>query len=115
VQHNYRRLLANAPPSNLQLSTNLGEQAMLMNLIIWIVLGGLAGWIASILMRRNAQMGLLANIVVGIVGALIGGFIMNLFGASGTTGLNLYSLIVAVIGAVVLLFVIGLFRRGQAV
>ena len=50
---------------------------MLTNILVWIILGALAGWIASMIMGRNAQMGALANIVVGIVGALIGGFLMN--------------------------------------
>jgi uncharacterized membrane protein YeaQ/YmgE (transglycosylase-associated protein family) len=82
-----------------------------MNFIAWIVFGALAGWIASIIMGRNAQMGCFANIFVGIVGAVIGGFIMNYFGAQGVTGFNIPSLVVAVIGAVVLLFVVGLVRR----
>lgn len=82
-----------------------------MNIILWIIFGALAGWIASIIMGRNAQMGALANIVVGIVGALIGGFVMNAFGAQGVTGFNLTSLIVAILGAIVLLFLVGLFRR----
>src|SRR5215211_1283411 len=84
---------------------------MLTNILVWILLGALAGWIASMIMGRNAQMGALANIVVGIVGALIGGFLMNAFGAPGVTGFNLYSIIVAILGAVVLLFVVGLTRR----
>jgi len=82
-----------------------------MNFIAWIVFGALAGWIASIIMGRNAQMGCFANIFVGIVGAVIGGFIMNYFGAQGVTGFNIPSLVVAVIGAVVLLFLVGLVRR----
>ncbi|HEX6386567.1 MAG TPA: GlsB/YeaQ/YmgE family stress response membrane protein [Anaerolineae bacterium] len=82
-----------------------------MNIIVWIIIGGLAGWIASMIMGRDAQMGAVANIVVGIVGALIGGFIMNQFGAAGTTGFNLYSLLVAILGAVVLLFIVGLVQR----
>ena len=84
---------------------------MLMNVIFWIVLGALAGWIASMIMGRNAQMGALANIVVGIVGAMIGGFLMNAVGAPGVTGFNLYSVLVAIGGAVVLLFIVGLMRR----
>jgi uncharacterized membrane protein YeaQ/YmgE (transglycosylase-associated protein family) len=84
---------------------------MIWNIVLWIVLGGIAGWIASMIMGRNAQMGAIANILAGIVGAVIGGFLFNLLGASGATGFNLYSLIVATLGAVVLLFVIGLFRR----
>jgi uncharacterized membrane protein YeaQ/YmgE (transglycosylase-associated protein family) len=82
-----------------------------MNIVLWIIFGALAGWIASMIMGANAQMGALANIVVGIVGALIGGFIMNAFGAQGVTGFNLTSLIVSILGAVVLLFLVGLVRR----
>lgn len=84
---------------------------MLINIILWIVFGALAGWIASIIMKRDAQMGAIANIVIGIVGAFIGGFLMNLFGAVGVTGFNIYSLFVAILGAVVLLFVLGAVRR----
>jgi len=84
---------------------------MLINILIWIVLGALAGWVASIIMGWNAQMGAIANIIVGIVGALIGGFIMNASGAQGVTGFNLYSFLVALGGAIVLLFIVGLFRR----
>src|SRR5687768_17865529 len=86
---------------------------MLTNILIWILLGALAGWIASMIMGRNAQMGALANIVVGIVGALIGGFLMNAMGASGVTGFNLYRILVAIGGAVVLLFLVGLKRRTE--
>lgn len=75
-----------------------------MGILTWIVLGGIAGWIASIVMGKNASMGVLANIVVGIVGALIGGFVFNLFGANDVSGFNLYSLLVAVVGSVVLLW-----------
>jgi len=84
---------------------------MLTDILIWVLLGALAGWIASIIMGRNAQMGALANIVVGIVGAVIGGFLMNAVGAAGVTGFNLYSILVAIGGAVVLLFIVGLMRR----
>jgi uncharacterized membrane protein YeaQ/YmgE (transglycosylase-associated protein family) len=82
-----------------------------MNIILWIIFGALAGWLASIIMKTNAQMGALANIIVGIVGALIGGFIMNALGAQGVTGFNLPSLLVAIGGAIVLLFLVRLFRR----
>lgn len=84
---------------------------MLLDIILWIVLGALAGWIASMIMGRDAQMGALANILVGIVGAVIGGLVMNLFGAAGVTGFNIYSLLVAILGAVVLLFIVGQFQR----
>ena len=82
-----------------------------MNIILWIIFGALAGWIASMIMGTNAQMGALANIIVGIVGAVIGGFLMQAFGAPGVTGFNLTSLIVSILGAVVLLVLVGLFRR----
>jgi uncharacterized membrane protein YeaQ/YmgE (transglycosylase-associated protein family) len=84
---------------------------MLLTIIVWIIVGALAGWIASIIMGRNRQMGALANIVVGIVGAFIGGYVMNLLGYAGVTGFNLYSILVAIGGAVVLLFIVGLLRR----
>jgi uncharacterized membrane protein YeaQ/YmgE (transglycosylase-associated protein family) len=82
-----------------------------MGIIGWIVLGALAGWLASIVTKRNDQMGCLTNIAVGIVGAFIGGFIMSLLGGSGITGFNLYSLLVAFLGAVILLFILGLVRN----
>lgn len=75
-----------------------------MGIILWIIFGALAGWIASMLMGTDAQQGALMNIVVGIVGALAGGFLMNLIGFAGITGFNLYSFGVAIFGAVVLLW-----------
>ena len=83
----------------------------LIDILLWIVLGGIAGWIASMIMGRNASMGTMANIIVGILGAVIGGFIMNALGQSGTTGFNIWSLLVAILGSVVLLFIVGLVRR----
>lgn len=74
-----------------------------MSLIVWIIFGALAGWIASIIAGTNESQGILANIIVGILGALIGGFILSFFGAGGVSGFNLYSLLVAVIGSVILL------------
>jgi uncharacterized membrane protein YeaQ/YmgE (transglycosylase-associated protein family) len=82
-----------------------------MNIILWIVFGALAGWIASMIMGADAQMGALANIIVGIVGAFIGGFIANLFGFGGVSGFNVWSLVVAVIGSIVLLWIVQAFRR----
>jgi uncharacterized membrane protein YeaQ/YmgE (transglycosylase-associated protein family) len=77
-----------------------------MSFIGWIVLGAIAGWLASIITGRNAQMGCIANIIVGIVGGLLGGWIMNnFFGEAGVTGLNIPSLLVALVGAVILLFI----------
>jgi uncharacterized membrane protein YeaQ/YmgE (transglycosylase-associated protein family) len=81
-----------------------------MGIIAWIILGALAGWVASIITGNNARMGCLANIIVGVIGAFIGGFLMNMFGGSGITGFNVYSLFVSILGAVVLLFVVSLIR-----
>ena len=83
-----------------------------MGFISWIVLGGIAGWLASIIMKRNDQMGCIMNIVAGIVGAFVGGWVFSLFGGQGVTGLNLQSLLVAFVGAVIVLALVNLiFRR----
>jgi uncharacterized membrane protein YeaQ/YmgE (transglycosylase-associated protein family) len=82
-----------------------------MNLLLFIVLGGIAGWLASIIMHTNARQGVLLNIVVGIIGAFLGGLLFNMFGARGVTGFNLWSLLVALIGAVVLLAIVRAVRR----
>lgn len=76
-----------------------------LGIIGWIVLGGLAGWIASMIAGTNKSQGLLGNIIVGIIGAFLGGFIFGLFGGSGVTGFNFGSFLVALVGAVVLLFI----------
>lgn len=75
----------------------------MFEIIMWIIFGALAGWIASLLMGTNAEQGGLANIIVGIIGAFVGGLIMRVFGSQGVTGFNFSSLLVAVLGAVVLL------------
>jgi uncharacterized membrane protein YeaQ/YmgE (transglycosylase-associated protein family) len=82
-----------------------------MEIIIWIIFGALVGWIASLIMKTDAQQGLILNIAVGIVGAVIGGWIMNLFGHTGVTGFNLYSFLVAILGAIVLILIIKALRR----
>jgi uncharacterized membrane protein YeaQ/YmgE (transglycosylase-associated protein family) len=84
---------------------------MVLNIILWIIFGALAGWIASMIMGRNASMGALANIIVGIVGALIGGFIMQALGVSGFPSFSIIGLIVAILGAVILLWIVSLFQR----
>lgn len=75
-----------------------------MELLAFLILGGIAGWIGSIVMKTDASQGIILNIVVGIVGAFIGGMLFNFLGGDGVTGLNLYSLLVATIGAIVLLW-----------
>lgn len=78
-----------------------------MSIILWIILGALAGWIASMIAGTDARQGALGNIVVGILGAFLGGWLMQMFGGSdadlGT--LNIYSLLVAIAGATLLLFI----------
>lgn len=86
-----------------------------MNFIIWIVVGGILGWLASLVMRTDAQQGLLLNIVVGIIGALLGGWLLAPLFGTGTINQNdfsLSSLLVSFLGAVILLAIVNLFRRG---
>jgi uncharacterized membrane protein YeaQ/YmgE (transglycosylase-associated protein family) len=83
-----------------------------MGLIVWLIVGGVIGWLASIIMRTDAQQGILLNIVVGIVGAFLGGLIFS-GGSINNQGLNLYSFLVSLLGAVVLLAIVNLFRRGS--
>ncbi len=75
----------------------------MINIILWIIFGSLAGWIASIIAGTNYKQGALTDIVLGIIGAVVGGFIMQSLGGTGVTGFNLYSLVVSVIGAIILL------------
>ena len=72
-----------------------------MGIIFWIILGGVAGFLASMFMKSSH--GVVVDVILGIVGAFVGGMIMNFFGQAGVTGFNLYSLLVAFIGAAVLL------------
>lgn len=77
-----------------------------MGILLWIVFGALAGWLASMIMGTNAQQGAMANIIIGVIGAVIGGFVMSAFGQSGVNGFNIQSLLVAILGAVLLIWVI---------
>lgn len=77
----------------------------LWDIITWIVVGGLAGWVASMITGTNASQGVVGNIVAGIVGAFVGGLIFGLLGGSGFTGFNIWSFVVALVGAVIVLFV----------
>lgn len=80
-----------------------------MTFLLWIILGAVAGWIASLIMKSSH--GIVVDIILGIVGALVGGFIMNFFGQPGVSQINLYSLVVAIIGAMVLIFAGRLLHR----
>lgn len=86
-----------------------------MNFIIWIVVGGLLGWIASMIMKTDAQQGMFLNIVVGIIGALLGGWLLAPLFGTGTINqddFSIGSLLVSLLGAVILLAIVNLFRRG---
>ena len=86
-----------------------------MGIIIVLVVGGILGWLASIVMRTDGQQGIVLNVVVGIVGALLGGFLLTplLGGAPITSGaLDIRSILVSFLGAIILLAIINLFRRG---
>ena len=85
-----------------------------MNILLWIILGALAGWIASLIVGTSDGQGILMDIVVGIVGAFLGGWVFNLFGATGVSGFNLYSILVAIIGAIILLAIVKAIRGGGA-
>mgnify|MGYP000894986905 CR=1 FL=1 len=85
-----------------------------MNFLIWLVVGGVIGWLASIVMRTDAQQGILLNVVVGIVGAFLGGFLLSPLFGIGTINQNNFSLgalIVSFLGALILLAIVNLFRR----
>ena len=90
---------------------------MIVDIIAWIVLGALAGWIAGLLVSGDEGLGVIGTIILGIIGALIGGFIANALGfGSGREGgdiVNLQSIIVAIIGAVIVVWVVGLLRRSR--
>ena len=89
----------------------------MINFILWLLFGALVGWLASIVMRTDAQQGALLNIVVGIVGAFLGGLLFNLLGLGGgninNSNFSLGALLVSFIGAVVLLGIVNLVRRGS--
>ncbi|RDE04941.1 GlsB/YeaQ/YmgE family stress response membrane protein [Sphingomonas aracearum] len=83
-----------------------------MGIILWLIIGGVIGWLASIIMRTDAQQGIFLNIIVGIVGAFIGGLIIN-GGSINNSGLTVQSFLVSLLGAVILLAIVNLVRRGS--
>ena len=84
----------------------------MMGIIVWLIVGGICGWLASMIMRTDAQQGVLLNIVVGIVGAAIAGFLLG-GGASLNQGVTVESFLYSLLGAVVLLAIVNLVRRGS--
>jgi uncharacterized membrane protein YeaQ/YmgE (transglycosylase-associated protein family) len=87
-----------------------------MGIIVWLIVGGVVGWLASIIMRTDAQQGILLNVVVGIIGALLAGFVVSPLLGIGTInqGLSIGTFLVSLAGAVILLAIVNLFRRGVA-
>jgi len=86
-----------------------------MNFILWLIIGGILGWIASIIMHTNAQQGIVLNIVVGIIGAMVAGVLLTPLFGIGTINqnhLSLPALCVSLLGAIILLAIVNLFRRG---
>ena len=77
-----------------------------INLVLWLIFGALAGWIASMIMKKNSQMGAGSNILFGILGSLVGGFLASLLGLGGVNGFNIGSFLIAVIGACILLWIV---------
>lgn len=87
-----------------------------MSFISWIIVGGLLGWIASMVMKTNDQQGIILNIIVGIVGAFLGGLLLAPLFGTGTINQNDFSmgsLLVSLVGAIILLAIVGFFRRGR--
>ena len=82
-----------------------------MNILLWLVFGALAGWLASIIMGTDARMGAWSNILFGIVGSVVGGFVASLIGLGGVSGFNVSSLLIAVAGACLCLFVVNMMGR----
>ncbi|PZN29460.1 MAG: GlsB/YeaQ/YmgE family stress response membrane protein [Proteobacteria bacterium] len=85
-----------------------------MGILVWLIVGGVVGWLASIIMRTNAQQGILLNIIVGIVGAFLAGLIISPLIGVGTIneGVTIGTFLVSLVGAVILLAIVNLFRRG---
>ena len=86
-----------------------------MGILVWLIVGGVVGWLASIVMRTDAQQGILLNVVVGIVGALLAGFVVSPLLGVGTIneGVSIATFLVSLVGAIILLAIVNLFRRGR--
>ena len=94
---------------------DLQFKELTMNLIIWLVVGGVIGWIASMIMNTNAQQGAILNVIVGIVGSVLGGWLVGPLLGAGTINQNDFSvrgLLASLIGAIILLAIVNLIRRG---
>jgi uncharacterized membrane protein YeaQ/YmgE (transglycosylase-associated protein family) len=88
----------------------LNNNQIYMGVILWIVFGGLVGWVASLIMKTDGQQGIFLNIVFGVVGAVVGGWAMSFIGQTGISGFNLYSFVVALVGAVIFIAAVKMVR-----
>jgi len=87
-----------------------------MNFIIWLIIGGIIGWLASLIMKTDGQQGIILNVVVGIVGSFLGGWLIAPMLGSGTANsgdFSIMGLLASLIGAIILLAIVNLFRRGR--
>ena len=88
-----------------------------MGIIIWLIVGGIIGWIASLIMKTDAQQGIFLNIIVGIIGAFLGGWIGSMLGIGGgdinSGDFSLSGLLMSLVGAIILLAIVNMFRRGR--
>ena len=86
-----------------------------MGILVWLIVGGVVGWLASIIMRTDAQQGILLNVIVGIVGALLAGFVVSPMLGIGTIneGISVATFLISLVGAIILLAIVNLFRRGR--
>ncbi len=84
---------------------------MLINILAWIIVGGVAGWLASLVMNRDGGYGLVGNVVIGIIGSFIGGYVLRFFGQSDPNAFSILGILTAALGAVILLVVLGLIRK----
>jgi uncharacterized membrane protein YeaQ/YmgE (transglycosylase-associated protein family) len=86
-----------------------------MSFILWLIVGGIVGWLASLIMKTDGQQGILLNVIVGIVGAFIGGWLISPLVGVGTINdsFSIGSVVVSLIGAIILLAIINLFRRSS--
>jgi len=100
-----------------ELYNSLNANGHIMNFIIWLIIGGLIGWVASLIMKTDAQQGIILNVVVGIVGAMLGGWLISPlvgFGTINQSALSVPAMLVSLVGAVILLAIVNLVRRGSA-
>lgn len=87
------------------------ETTYMGTFLTWIIIGGIAGWLASKVMNTDKSMGIMANIIVGVIGAFIGGVVFTFFGGGDFSGFNVYSLVVATVGSIILLAIVKAVRR----